>query len=660
GIRGFYVNLTDTATVIKAGFWEEGVDLKILHDDVMRIKAAEEDANHEIFVTGYPMLYAWIHHYSGQLIQILFLTFAVLAGLLFFYFRSKLGLFVPLLSGALSAVWGLGFASIMGYHIDPLILVVPLLLSARALSHGVQSLERYLEAYVRLGDKNEAIIEAYTYLYKPSVIGILTDGLGVLTIAVSTIPLMRNLAFFSSFWVISIYVSTVMLHPVLLSMLPPPGQKALKGRKPKEVSIEEIGQVRRITARPGDLFYSKICHGLIFLATGWRTKAAFALVLVIIVGGGIYSRQLKVGDTSPGRAIFYKDHPYNAAADIMNNEFVGAAEMILVVAGKEKGAMKDREVLGEMAAMQSFCDTLENVGGTVTIIDVVKRLYRMYHEGDPKWAMLPENPTHLAQMFFTLGASMAPGELDRLVSLPDYTNASITIYFQKLDHKTITDAVARLKGYIERHPPQKVTFQLVGGVMGILAAVNEEVEWSYWINLGIIFMTTFIICVIAYRSIVTAIILIIPLVVSQILCEILMLVLGIDVNINSLPVAAVGVGVGIDYSFFIMSRMAEEYHRTQDYFVTHYEAVTSTGKAVVFTATTMVAGTILWVFSSFKFQAEMGILLAFLMVVNAVGALVIVPVLVAVFGPKILLKYKVGGSGGPSSRDVNLAAQCVN
>ena len=646
GVRGVYVTPDDKGTLITAGFWEEGVNLKELYKDIMALRAEVEDANTQLYITGYPMLYAWIHHYSSQLLLVFMLTGVVLIGLLLLYFRSFLGVFIPLISGVLSAVWGLGFASVMGYHIDPLVLVVPLLLSARALSHSVQSMERYHEEYARVGDKKQAIICAYGHLYKPAILSIVTDGLGVLTIAVASIPLMRNLAFFSSFWILSIYVSSVVLHPVLVAILPPPRQKHLRRKETEDASSgssyeTEAEEIRKITARPGDRVYLKICHGLIYLTESWRRWAVVGVVTVIIFGGGYYARNLKVGDTSAGKAILYGDHSYNVAADKLNNDFIGSSRMVVIAEGKRDGVMKNADSMRALEDLQLYAEALPEAGGSVTVTNIIKRIFRMFHEGDPKWGILPEVPSHLYQTLFLLESHMGAGELDRYITIPSFKHATVTIFFHDYNNQIIKDAINGLRTYINEHPLDQLNFRLAGGIMGILAAVNEEVEWSYWVNLALIFSVTFLLCTITFRSIWSALVLVIPLAASQVLSELLMLFGGIDLNINSLPVAAVGVGVGVDYGIYVLSRLGEEYGKTRDYTTAKYLAITSTGKAVVFTASTLVAGVIFWVFSSFKFQAEMGILLAFLMVANMIGALVLLPVLVSIFGPRrLLLKYR--------------------
>jgi hypothetical protein len=153
----------------------------------------------------------------------------------------------------------------------------------------------------------------------------------------------------------------------------------------------------------------------------------------------------------------------------------------------------------------------------------------------------------------------------------------------------------------------------------------------------VVFSVVFVLCVLTFKSLKAGIILIIPLALSQVLIEVFMLIKGIDLNINSLPVAAIAVGIGIDYGIYLMSRIIEEYRNSGDYNAANRIALATTGKAIIFTATTLVAGVIFWVFLDLKFQAEMGLLLGLLMLLNMIAALVLIPTLIPILKPKFAL-----------------------
>jgi len=628
GIRGFYISQDDKSTVVYAGFWEEGVDLFYLFKEIRNLTASIEDENHKCYVGGYPMLYAWVSYYRAEIYMILGVTCVAMILLLVLYFRKAVGVLIPTLSGIVSAIWGLGFAAALGINIDPLLLVVPILLSARALSHSCQCLERFHQEFLKCGDKEKAIVAAYSALYPPALLAIVTDGLGVLTIAIATIPLMMKLAYFSSFWIISIFVAVVILNPIIISFFYSPlaGDDRLRAKE-NEVSVLSKKSVYAIFTN------------FIYRLSGQKARWGVAVVaLLLIFGGGFIStKYLKVGDSSAGGAILYPDHPYNIAMQKINTDFSGASRLVVVLEGKEREAIKKRESLKSMDELAQFMlYNIESVGATLSLADLVRKIYRMYHEGYPKWDMIPESRRDLGGIFWILSANMVPGEMDQFVSIPDYTNSNVTAFLRHYTHDSIKNAIAKLKEFAEEvntDPESKMTVRLAGGILGVLAAVNEEVGWSYWAILITIFLSTFTLCSFTYRSFKAAFILIIPLAVSQVMCELIMLLLHIDLNIDSLPVTAIGVGIGIDYGVYLMSRLREECLISDDFDAARLTALITTGKVIMFTALTLAIGVGFWVFSSIKFPAEMGLLILVLMIFNMISALVFIPALSGLFKP---------------------------
>src|SRR6266849_2468712 len=231
GILDFYVSRDNKAALITAGFWESGLDFARMRERLFKLQAQETDANHRIHMTGFPMLFCWIFSYKQWIFYITALTVLSIIALLWFYFRTIQGVLIPLFSGTLSTVWALGFAGYLGFTIDLLMIVVFLLITARALSHSVQSMERYHEEYFRLGDKDLAIRQSYLSLSSPALVAIASDGLAILSLAVARIAAMQRLAVISSFWIFTIAISVVTLHPILLSLLLPPRRDPKAGQR---------------------------------------------------------------------------------------------------------------------------------------------------------------------------------------------------------------------------------------------------------------------------------------------------------------------------------------------------------------------------------------------------------------------------------------------
>jgi predicted RND superfamily exporter protein len=377
------------------------------------------------------------------------------------------------------------------------------------------------------------------------------------------------------------------------------------------------------------------------------TAVGFVIALLV---GTYYSKQLKIGDVSIGKALFYADHPYNVAYDeVIKKGFVGISTLTIVAEGREPGVFRQYETLNALEKFQRYMERQNPMaGGSASGIDVIRQLYRMFEEGIPKWSILPSDSHDVGNMFSYFLMSAGAPALERFVD-KDLQNATITIFFRDYTHDTIMDALQRAKEYIAANPADKIDFRLAGGLFGILAAVNEEVEWSYRVNLYLVLATVFILSFLTYWSLAGALIVMIPSIVAQPLTEAIMYWTNIDMNINSLPIAAIGIGIGIDYGYYVLSRITEEYEHFPDVDQAIQEALMTTGRAILFTGTTLTASVIFWLFFPMKFQAEMALLLALILFLHVVGALVFIPSMVSLFRPRFAI------TAAPASSPLPLA-----
>jgi uncharacterized protein len=555
------------------------------------------------------------------------------------------------------------------------------------------------------------------------MVSILADGLAVLTLLVARIPIIQKLAILCSFWIISIFISVVTLHPIILSFTPPPdehvsGKGALErfmswmmlvavswlfwlyGKIPGWPVAACLGvtllgatvdvlfgtalpiyrgfgtAVCRFTDAFGGFFgrvYLALERFLIWLAGGWR-RPMMAVVLLALLSLGLYfQQQLKVGDTTPGAALLYPEHPYNIAFSKVNEKFLGASQLVIIAEGnayctkggapcegdgctlcrpedegacgtekcvQREGAVKDAGVLNELDLFARFMAERPEVGGTVTATTLLKKIFRTFHEGDPKWETLPTRNDHVSQLFFLLTSGSRRGEYDRFFDM-SYTNATIAVFYKDYTHETIEHSIARAKQYIAEHGAETegVRYRLAGGLIGILAAVNEEVEWSYRVNLILILIVVFLLSYATYVSVIGALIVMLPSLVAQPLSEAVMYLFGIDMNINSLPVAAVGIGIGIDYGYYVLSRIVEELCAGEGFDLAIRRMFETTGKTVLFTGVSLTASIIFWVFFPMKFQADMALLLVLLLAFHLMGALMFIPPMVSLFRPRFAIRY---------------------
>jgi predicted RND superfamily exporter protein len=670
GVRGLYVSEDDTAALITAGFWEEELDFNYLYDRLTTLKSQIEDDETNVYITGFPWLYTSIQRYVPEVGQVFIITVAALTFLLWNYFRSWPGVWVPIFSGVLSSVWALGLVPLLGLNLDPLVLVIPVFLSARALSHSVQSMDRYHEEYHRTHDKHTAIVESYSHLFPPAIASVLADGFALLVVAIAPIPLIQKCAIFSSFWIVSIFISVVTLHPIILSVTTPPGVRSSMPGWARVLGIITLvisgsaffgyalylsynllhigGTVLMLAIGVAlylwhEIIYQKLTDWTIAASNGWRRFAGVGLTIALYLLCPYWGWRLQVGDMTPGAALLFPDHPYNVAYAKLNEKFLGANQLVIIAdTGKENG-MKD---VAPLTTMEEFADHMEatpGAGASVTVIDIVKQLARLFHEGEPKWAFVPDKQKYIAELFYQFTQTSAPGDLDRFLS-PDMRYSTIITLYKGYSHDIIMHAIDAGKAWAAQHSDENVHFLFAGGLFGVLAAVNEAVDNSYWLTLSLVMIAVSLCLYFTYGSIVATLLLMIPVVLSQLACECFMYVWGIDLNVNSLPIAAAGAGVGVDYGIYHFSRMIDAVEEGRDLDEAVDYATATTGKAIIFTATTMLAGTIFWWFSNLKFQAEMGLLLALLMVFNTFGGLVLVPAWMKVVRPRFLTKRGVGAT----------------
>ena len=381
GIHGVYTAEDDSAALVTAGFWEEDLNFDYLYERLELLKELEVDDDHEILITGFPYLFTSIMRYAYQVGVVFGLTFLTLGVLLYLYFRTWTGVWVPLFSGILSSIWGLAFGALMGFNLDPLVLVIPIFLTARALSHSVQSMDRYHDEYHKSGDKHQAIVDSYSALFPPAIASIITDGLGILLVAFAPIPLIMKVALFASFWIISIFISVVTLHPIILMYINPPEQPTPE---------EEERNSRRLSER----FYKWVTLKVIYASEGNKRWVMIGVTAVVgVISFFIGTTYLKVGDMSPGAALLFPDHPYNIAYDELNESFLGASQLIAIADAKEPDLIKTKQPLELMEEFGMEMDEVDGAAISVSVVNIIKQLARTYREGDPKWGYIPRDAT---------------------------------------------------------------------------------------------------------------------------------------------------------------------------------------------------------------------------------------------------------------------------
>jgi uncharacterized protein len=611
-----YISKDGKSALILAGFNEERLDYRNIHREIMKIKEKVEDGNTILYASGEPVLKGWVWFHTGELAMIFSATGAFVFITLVVYFRRFYGWFLPVVGTCVQAIWGLGFTALLGYNLDPLVLVIPLLISARAASHAVQMIERYFEELEMTGDRHKAIENAFSELVIPGVIGVLADAAGILVLSVATIPLIRKLAFFGSFWGFSNIFTILMLIPLLLNVLPTP----------------------RHTEHYVPHFMIAFLHAMGDFCTHRIYRWGIVLVATLIVALGIQQAlHIPVGETESGSPLLWPISHFNISSRNINANFAGANQFVIYLEGGRSNVLKEPAVLETIESFRRYMLAQPEAGGSRDVPTLVSSVNRLYHYNDPKWQVIPPDAAGVGNMVFMYEAGApVPGVILEYMDF-DAKDGQLVIFYKDARGVTIENAIARAKAFIAAHPVEGLTFRLGGGTIGTTAALNDEIAYSDRANIALIIVVIYVLVTLSYQSFVAGNMVMMTLIAAGVVSLIYIGLKGIGMNINTLPVTAVGMGIGVDYILYVVDRIKREYGRLGDADKAIKRAVSTSGMAVTFTATTLVGGVLPWYFlSSLRFSAEMALLLALLMVTHWLAAITLVPAIFSIVRPRFM------------------------
>lgn len=644
GVMGNLVSFREDAALIQATFIERLTDYNVLFDRVRGIMEQLRDENHELYAAGQPMLTGWVYFYERQMFLIFAVTILGMILLLVLHLRNVAGVVTPIVASTATSLWGLGFAALFEISIDPLMMVLPMLLVARSFSHAIQASERYFEIYADTQSKREAYVGSLVSLFPPGTLGVVTDAAGLFFIAMAPIPIMRKVVLVCGFWAVSLIPANVLFTPLVLSFLPAPRNAArVVGRAKEEERAGWAGRAIAIGERGLDRLLGVTGR----LSQGRLAWCTLGVLTAVFIWAGLAAARLVVGDANPGTSLLWPSSPYNRAVERINERFAGFDVLQVVVESSRPEGIRTAGALDLMQRFQRYMERDPEVGGTFSFADLVPQVNRLFHGGSPRWGVIPEKDPDAALLSQLAMAGASPGDFDRCVTT-DFSAANISVWYKNHRPETIERAMRRAETFIQNDHALNgdgLKIHLASGTIGLLEAVNETVARSELKIILLVLGAVFLTCSIAYRSFVAALLLLVPVSVSNLIASAMMAKMEIGLDVNTLPVAAVGIGVGIDYAIYLMSRICEEYRIQRSFEKAGPTAITTTGRAILFTGTTLLIGVAPWyLLSGLRFQADMGLLMAFLMFINMGVAMVLLPLLVHFIQPNFVARVREPGS----------------
>ncbi|MNZ47027.1 bifunctional preprotein translocase subunit SecD/SecF [compost metagenome] len=495
-----------------------------------------------------------------------------------------------------------------------------MLITSRAVSHSVQIVNRFDDELELLPANSDvpriAARIALADLFRPGMLGVIADAACMAVVALSPIPMLQKLTVLSVVWVSTLTISAVILTPVMLSFI----------RRPH-------GTAHPINCLPA---LRKVLDLSVRVTLSRGRYAVLGCSLLVVLGAGWYSLNLKIGDANPGSPILWPDAEYNRDSAAINKRFEGVDRMFIVLGDdNQPNLVKSNEALHAMNRFQRFIEAQPEIGGSLSLADVLPQVNSSLREGNPRYLELSDSDAINGSLAAMLDSVSEPGDMDRFTDTK-YANGSVTLMFRDRQGETIRTAVARIKEFIATHPLSEGQWHLAGGLIGVMAAVNEIILSSQIEAIALALLVLAVLCTLVYRSSVAGMLFMVPVIISNMLTFAFMTWKGIGMNINTVPVAALGIGLGVDYAFYIADRVKEEVAAGRSAEEAIRLALHSSGMGVIVTASVLIVSTLLWWVSSLRFQAEMGLLMAIWLSVSAFSALFVMPSLIYVCRPRFI------------------------
>lgn len=581
----------------------QALDYGELSRQIEALRAKYGSDTLQIRVTGFAKVVGDLIEGLHQVLLFFLLALAITTVVLYGYTRCKRSTALVVACSLVAVVWQFGLLALLGYELDPYSVLVPFLVFAIGMSHGAQKMNGIMQDIGR--GTHRVVAARYTFrrLFVAGLTALLCDAVGFAVLVIIQIKVIQDLALIASIGVAVLIFSNLVLLPILLSYV---GVAPAAAARSLRQETEQQG--RR------SWLWAFLDH---FTQKRWAT-AAVAVAALMAAGGYAASLHLKIGDLDPGASELRPGSRYNRDNAYQIAHYAASADILTVMVTTPADKCTAYGTLAKVDSLAWRLEQLPGVESTNSMAALSKLAMVGYNEGNFKWFELLPNEGALGGV-----QTRAPRELF------NQSCSFLALYVYLKDHKAET--LARVVDGVERfaavNNTQDVSFKLAAGSAGIDAATNIVVgkamrEMLLWVYAAVVML-----CWITFRSWRAVVVAVLPLVLTSILCEALMVGLGMGVKVATLPVIALGVGIGVDYALYVLSITLARMREGASLSDAYHHALQFTGRVVLLTGITLALAVGTWAFSPIKFQADMGILLAFMFVWNMVGALVLLPAL---------------------------------
>ncbi|WP_051378670.1 efflux RND transporter permease subunit [Derxia gummosa] len=618
------------------------VDYHALSLRLEELRAKYEAEGVTIHITGFAKVVGDLIDGLKQVMLFFAMAIAICTAVLWWYTRCVRSTVLVVVCSLVAVVWLLGLLPTLGYALDPYSVLVPFLVFAIGMSHGAQKMNGIMQDIGRGTHRLVAARYTFRRLFLAGLTALLADAVGFAVLMVIDIRVIQDLAVTASLGVAGLIFTNLVLLPILLSYTGVSASAAARSLRAEQAGGADGDSSGAQARHP---FWAFLDH---FTRPRWA-RVAIGAALAMGAAGFAVSTHLRIGDTDPGAPELRPDSRYNRDNAFMVKNFGASSDTFVVMVKTPEFGCASYSTLARVDALEDELQQLPGVVATSSLAALAKRASTGMNEGSLKWYEIPRTQDLLNSIVTRAPREMFNQRCDLL-----------TVYAWLADHKadTLDSVVRTVERFAAEHDADDIRFLPAAGNAGIEAATNIVVKRANVQMLLLVYAAVTVLAFITFRSWRAVVCAVLPLMLTSVLCEALMVALGIGVKVATLPVIALGVGIGVDYALYVLSVTLACLRAGQTLSQAYYRALLFTGKVVVLTGITLGIAVVTWAWSPIKFQADMGLLLAFMFVWNMLGALILLPALgrfLLVSDRPAARAREAGGEAGftPSAREVS-------
>ena len=682
----------------------------------LEVRNQFEDEKFQIHIIGFAKMISDIASQAGNVFIFFLLAFALTVLSVYYYSKSWTLTFLPLICSLTSLIWQFGMLEILGFGLDPLAILVPFLVFAIGVSHGIQQVNQITKEIIEGQSSIYAARASFSRLLVPGTMALITDLVGFGTLVFLPIGMIQELGITASIGVAMKIVTNLVMLPLAASYA-----------KYNEGFV--IRAEKAITGRRNAMkFFGKMAEPRTAFIT-------LGISSILFVYATILASDRHIGDLHAGAPELRPDAVYNQDMKDITSRFNITSDVLIVIMEVPELACRMYDVMSVQDNFHWYMENVEGVTEVISLSGVARQAASGYAEGNPKWNYVPRHDRALG--FVTSIADPSTGLLNENCTI-------LPVYIFTEDHKatTIEHVINATKEYQNKYqsldiaidfynvflPPEgekpypnvlvtygieidyeaegldsviefskeewidfgyknnfntrslgtprlnammqdtrldeidtalsreilaarkaitnlfnenpsadaiayridDTNFRLASGTVGIMHATNEVIEESELPMMLLVYAVIVFLVFITYRDWRATICCTVPLTFATMLGYAFMDIMQIGLKISTLPVMVLAVGIGVDYAFYIYNRLQTYLKEGQDITQAFQNTFANTGAAVIFTALTLAIGVSTWSFSALKFQADMGMLLTFMFIVNMLCAMTTLPALAVV------------------------------